>query len=253
MEATERRSRRLDRKFLLMLGPFWLVCVAVFVLQAVRGGIVWPSILVSGPTEPGGYPVVVGYWPGMDAEATGLRRGDHVVRVSGTDLAGVTPIGLFARLLEARGTGHTVRVGYHRAGVVSETELALSVFPVPWWSFLLLPATFAVLAVVVALRAPPAGEAHAVVLAYVAISFFFLPWPGGPRVQSYAYLLVLLISAIVVLPLSVRSFLLFPEEVAPRSRWIRGAPWAFAVFPVVSRAGGSARPCRTTWATGARR
>ena len=223
----------LDRLLLLILGPIWLVCAGVFVHQVLHGGVVWPGVLVASPAAPDSYPLVVGYWPGMEPEGHGLRVGDHVVRVGTVELAGVNAVGFFADVLELRGTAHSVPVEYRRAGVTGTAELELAVFPVPWWLYLLLPFTFAVLAVVVALRAPPFGEARAVVLAYLSISFFFLPFPGGPKLQTFAYLIVNFLSSLVVLPLSIRSFLLFPEEVAPRSRWVRGAPWAFAVFPVL--------------------
>jgi class 3 adenylate cyclase len=232
LERTGRLARLspLDRALLLTLGPLWLICLATFVHQATRGGIVWPGVRVSRPEAPDRYPVVIGFWPGMGAEGSGLRPGDELVRVGSAFLGGVGPIGFFARALEERGTEHAVSVTYRRAGTDGEAVLNLAPFPIPMWVYVLLPLSFAALGAVVVLRAPTENEARSVFHAGIAITFFFLIWSGGPRIQTYAWLIVTLASALAVFPLCLRAVLLFPEGVAPESRWFRAAPWAFALL-----------------------
>ncbi len=217
----------LDRALLLTLGPVWLLCAALAVSQSP---IAWPGVVVSGPASRDGYPVVAGFWKGLGAEASGLLPGDELTRVGVAPLAGVGAIGFLARVLEERGTDRVVSVVYRRAGVRGEARLGLAPFPIPFWLYLLVPLTFATTGVVVALRAPRAGEGRCVFHAYAACAFYFLPWPGGPRLQTYAWLVVTAIGALVVLPLSLRSFLLFPREVAPTRAWVHAAPWGFALL-----------------------
>jgi hypothetical protein len=216
-----------DRALLLTLGPAWILCAA---LAVWRPPIAWPGIVVSGPASRGGYPVVAGFWNGLGAERSGLLPGDELTRIGHAPLAGVGAIGFLARVLEERGTAHGVPVAYRRAGVPGEARLQLAPFPIPLWLYLLVPLTFATMGVVVAVRAHGAGEARCVFHAYAGNAFLLLPWPGGPRVQTYAWLAVTAIGALVVWPLSLRSFLLFPREVAPTRAWVQAAPWGFALL-----------------------
>jgi class 3 adenylate cyclase len=51
-----------------------------------------------------------------------------------------------------------VTAAYERAGRAAETSLDLAPFPVPWWIYLLIPATFAGLGALVVWRAPARGR-----------------------------------------------------------------------------------------------
>ena len=100
--GTHAATTLVDRMLMVMLALLWLGCLAAYVHQAEHGGIVWPGILVTAAETADGLPVVVGFWPGMGAEASGLLPGDQIVPVETEFLSGVGPVGFFARALEAR-------------------------------------------------------------------------------------------------------------------------------------------------------
>jgi class 3 adenylate cyclase len=163
-----------------------------------------------------------------------LVVGDWLIRLGETDLRGVGSIGFFARVYEEADPKLQVPVSFLRAGKHGETVLSLFPHPFPWRpSLLTLP--FVGIAVLVLLRLPGSRLARMFFLASMAYSFHWTFFVGGPRVQTYAWVAIVLCSGLLVYPLSLRLVLLFPEEVVPTGARMPIWPWLFAVYgPIVA-------------------
>lgn len=83
-----RQLRLIDTALLAILVPLWVLSFA----QSLRSSLeppAFPPLVVSGPEQAGGYPVVVDTrtWPAAPEPA--LRRGDRIVEMAGADLRDV--------------------------------------------------------------------------------------------------------------------------------------------------------------------
>ena len=99
----------------------------------------------------------------------------------------------------------------------------------PWRIFPLVLG-FAVTGVLAFLRAPGSRSARAYFLASLAYSLHWTLFFGGPRVQTYAWVAVCFCASLVMFPLTLRTAMLLPDEVAPADGRLPAWPWLFALF-----------------------
>jgi class 3 adenylate cyclase len=224
-----RPLRRLDAILLVTLVPCWIAAFALHVRQVMTARLAWVPVYVSHPAGPEGFPVVVGFRPEASPDDTGLRIGDRLVRAGDAELRGVGPVGVMARIEEQADEALRVPVAYVRgdhAGTV-----ALRLVPVQFaWRLIPLTLTFAVVGVLVLLRLPGSALARAFLLAALSFSFQWTFFFGGPRLQTYAWTVVLVVSTLLMFPLILRVPMLFPPEVAPESGRLPRWPWMFSIL-----------------------
>lgn len=219
---------------LLLLLVLWVACTALHVRQLAKGRLAWVGVYVQ-PVDDD-YPTVRGFWPGAAAAASGdLVPGDSLVDVGGASLRDVGPVGFVARTYAAAAALRDlhVPVTYERDGTIGTTTIALVPVAYPW-RMLPLTCTFVITAALVALRRRGARIARAFFLLAVAFALHWTFFFGGPRVQTYAWLVVFCGASMVMLPLILRALLLFPPETAPAGGRLPWWPWLFAVFAPVS-------------------
>ena len=224
-----RRLQALDTALLVIFVPLWLGCFALHVREVIRGRLAWVPIIVSQPESAEEYPTVREFWPGTGAEASGVVIGDQLTRLGEADLRGVGPIGFVARAYEQADTKLRVPIFFVRAGEQYESFLSLTPVTVPW-RILLLALGFAVTSILVLLRTSGSRAARAFFLAGMSYSFHWAYFPGGSRLQTYAWIVIFLCSSIVMFPLILRAVLIFPEEIVPTGRRMPVWPWLFTVF-----------------------
>jgi hypothetical protein len=228
-----RRLRLFDAALLSVLVPLWLVCFALHVNEVARGRLAWVPVFVWAPENAHSYPSVRGFWPGTDAEVSGLVVGDQVVRVGKVDLRGVGPFGFVARAYEGVSPDLRVPVAFVRGGGHGETLLDLTPVAYPWRT---LPLTlgFVITGVLALLLEPGSRQARAYFLASLAYSFHWTFFFGGPRAQTYAWIAVFFLSSLVVFPLGLRATAIFPEKSALAGTRTPAWLWAFSVFGPIS-------------------
>ena len=164
----------------------------------------------------------------MDGQASGLRVGDRLLRVGEADLRGVGPLGFFLRFSEQAGSGRRVQVLFERDGELGEVSLPAGSLAILWP---LLPVSlgFALVGVLGLVRARGAlvrtGFCALLCTAIVFVSFF-----GGGGLEGIASIGIHLLCTTLGGPLFLRSALLFPQGIAPASRFARAGPWLFAAF-----------------------
>ncbi len=223
------RLRSLDIVLLLLLVPPWMVGFALYVNKMAHGELARVPLLVDFPAQADGYPTVAGFLPETEAEAAGVQIGDQLTRAGAADLKGVGPFRFVAQLHEQATSERRVPLIIARNGHSFPVLLPLDPFAFPWRT---LPLTlgFAAAATLVLLRRPGLPAARAFFVAGMAYSFHWLFFPGGPRWQTYAWIVVFLTSSVVVFPLFLRTILLLPEELAPTGKHGPWWPWGFMVF-----------------------
>lgn len=229
-----RRLRPFDIALLVVLVPLWVVCCVLYVNVTARGRLAWAPLAVWTSETPNGYPTVREFLPGAETEQSGLVVGDQLVRLGEADLRGVGPFGFVARLYEEVSPDLRVSVTFTRAGVQEKTFLRLLPVTSPWL-FLPLTLSFAVVGVFTILCEPGSRQARAFFLASLAYSFHWTLFFGGPRLQTYAWAAIHFFSALVLLPLSLRTAMIFPEKLTLAGAQTPAWPWLFAITgPVVN-------------------
>ncbi|HXG21626.1 MAG TPA: hypothetical protein VNN62_21440 [Methylomirabilota bacterium] len=223
------RLRLLDVALLIGFVPLWVLCFALYMQNIIHGRLARIPLLVAAPESADDYPTLRAFWPGTGAEKSGLAIGDRLTRVGEADLRGVGPFGFTARTYEQVGPTLQAPVVFLREGVPDVHLVTLQRFALPWRT-LFLSFGFASAAVVVLLRRPGVRVARAFFLAAMTYSFHWTFFAGGPRWQTYAWLLVVCLSALVMLPLWLRFILLLPEELAPPGARLPRWPWLFVAF-----------------------
>jgi len=231
-----RRPKAADAALLTTLVALWVACAALHVKQLVHGQLAWVGVYVTAAASPDAFPVVRGMWPGAAPEASGgLAAGDRLHRVGDTDLRGVGAIGFAARAYATAGERHALHVpiAYERDGVTAETTIALAPVAFPW-RLLPLAAAMVITGALVLARQPGSRFARAFFLLDVAYGLHWTFFFGGPRLQTYTWLVVFVAASCVMLPLVLRAVLIFPAEVAPPGGRVPWWPWIFAVFGPIS-------------------
>ncbi|HWL72399.1 MAG TPA: hypothetical protein VNQ74_00830, partial [Burkholderiaceae bacterium] len=134
-----------------------------------------------------------------------------------------------AHTYEQAGPTLQAPVVFLRDGVLDTRLVTLQRFAFPWRT-LLLSFGFAAAAVVVLCRRPGVRVARAFFLAGMTYSLHWTFFAGGPRAQTYAWILVVCLSALVMLPFWLHFLLLLPEELAPPGMRLPRWPWVFIAF-----------------------
>ncbi len=219
-----RRLAPLDRAWVGILVPLWVVCFTLGVrTQLAGGGYAFVGLSVADADR---YPVLNGdfstEYPSNPLEQAGLRAGDLLIRVGDADLRGVGTLGFLGRAREESGRDLSVRVTYERDGERRETSLDLvprSMFlPILGVSF-----AFAASALFLRLRARPTRSVRAYFLAAFGVAFasgWFDP------VSVWGWLSP--VTFALTIPLLLRFAQVFPDDVPPEGRWPRLWPWLFA-------------------------
>ena len=117
------------------------------------------------------------------------------------------------------------------------------------WRMLPLTCTLVVTGALVLARRPGTRVARAFFLLAIAYGLHWTFFFGGPRLQTYAWVVVFFCASLVMLPLILRAVLIFPAEVAPAGGRLPWWPWLFARLRAdLARAGSSGFRCRRRWA-----
>lgn len=207
----------------------WVICFALHVNQVVRGRLARVPVWVWAPESRNSYPTLRGFRPGTEAENSGLVVGDQLVRVGTLDLRGVGRVGFMARVYEEVQQDLKVPISYVRDGKPGEARLRLNPYNSPWRLFPLILG-FAATGVLTFLRAPGSRSARTYFLASLAYSLHWTLFSGGPRVQTYTWVVVSFFASLVMFPLAVRTAMLLPDELAPANGRLPAWPWLFALF-----------------------
>ena len=231
-----RRLRLLDVALLVALVPLWIVCWVLSVQMATSGRLAWVPLSVKGAESAESYPTVREFFPGAKEEHPDLLIGDRLIHLGDSDLRGVGSLGFVARVYEETNPGLLVPVTFVRLEKSGETSLHLTPVTSPW-VFLLLTLGFVLAGILTILCEPGSRPARAFFLASLAFSFHWTLFFGGSRLQTYAWTVVHVLSAFVMLPLTLRTAMVFPEKLmlarSSSSTW----PWLFAIFgPIASSA-----------------
>ena len=222
------RLRPLDIALLAIFVPLWLLCFALYLSDIANARLARIPLLVNAPASPEDYPTLQAFWPGTGAEHLGFAIGDRIIRVGEADLRGVGPFGFTARMYEQAVYLQTPVVFSHD-GVIDTRVVTLQPFAFPWRT-LALTLGFAVTAVAVLIRRPGVRVARAFFLAGMTYSFHWTFFAGGPRWQTYTWIIVLGLSSLALFPLLLRFILLLPEELAPPGTRLPRWPWVFVLF-----------------------
>jgi hypothetical protein len=201
---------------------------------AARGRLAWVPLAVQTPESPNDYPTVREFFPGTEAEQSGLVVGDTLIRLGQADLSGVGPFGFVARAYEEAGPDLRVLVTFRRAGELGETAVSLNPVASPW-VFLPLTLSFVVAGVFTILCEPGSRQARAFLLTSLAYGFHWMLFFGGSRVQTYAWAAVHFVSALVLLPLMLRAAMIFPEKLTLVGARTPAWPWLFVITgPIIN-------------------
>jgi hypothetical protein len=223
-----KRLRPLDAVLLAILVPLWVVCFALQVKVVADGRLAWVPISVRAPENVESYPTVQEFLPGTGTKNSDLAVGDQITQLGKANLRGVGPFGFVARAYEQVGPDLQVPVAFIRAGEQGETVLHLTPVASPWM-FLPLTLSFAIAGVLTILCEPGSRPARAFFLASLAYSFHWTFFFGELRIQTYAWAAVHFFSALVLLPLSLRAAMIFPEKLVLAGTRTPAWPWLFAI------------------------
>lgn len=223
-----RRLHAVDITLLVLFVPLWLYCFTLYVSNIANARLARIPLLVQAPASPQEYPTLQAFWPGTGAEHWGFAIGDRFLKVGEVDLRGVGPFGFTARMYE-QAVHLQTSIVFSRDGVTDTRLVTLQPFAFPWRT-LVLTVGFAVTAVVILIHRPGVQVARAVFLASMNYSFHWTFFVGGPYWQTYAWIIVLSLSALALFPLFFRFLLLLPEELAPPGTRLPWWPWVFALF-----------------------
>lgn len=218
----------LDVALLTIFIPLWVFCFTLYAYNIATGRLARIPLFVVAPESAGDYPAIQAFWPGSGAERVGLAIGDRLIRVGAAELRGVGPFGFTVRMYE-QAVHLQAPVVFVRDGALDTRMVPLNPFAFPWRS-LFLTLGFAVTAVAVLLRRPGVRLARAFFLAGMTYSLHWTFFAGGPRWQTYVWIVVVSLSALAMQPLWLRFILLLPEELAPLGSRLPVWPWVFAVF-----------------------
>jgi hypothetical protein len=222
------RLQPFDVALLAIFIPLWALCFILYVHGIANGRLARVPLFVTAPDSAEDYPTIRDFWPGVGTDRLGLAVGDRLLRVGEAELRGVGPFGFTARIHE-QARNLQAPVVFLRDGALDTRMVALNPFVFPWRT-LFLTLGFAATAVAVLVRRPGVRVARAFFLAGMTYSFHWTFFAGGSRGQTYAWMIVLSLSALAMFPLLLRFVLLLPEELAPPGARLPRWPWLFTVF-----------------------
>lgn len=209
------------------LVPFWFVCVALHLDRQIGPTpLAWVPVYVK--PSPGDFPVVTGYWPETPEAHQAFEPGDRLLSAGARSLRGVGHFGFWARVLDRESPDLAVPIRFERAGKVGEASLTLRSVDFPW-RMLPLSLALGVLALLVLARARDMLAARAFAFGAIAYSIQWSFFFGGAPWRTHAGLAAFVLAGAFYQPLTLRAALLFPNDVATRSRLLHGLCWIFSV------------------------
>jgi class 3 adenylate cyclase len=222
-----RRWGPLDAALLIFVVPIWIAGFALMVKEIATGRLAWVGLVASTPERPDAYPRVAGFQPGWGAEISGLRVGDELLQLGGTDLRGTSALSFVALTRANADDELLVEIEYRRAGERRRASLQLRPIPAPW-GYALVSSSFVISGCVVLYRAPRSRSARRYFRGSLPSGGMFLFFHGGSLYQTYAWMICSTMAFFFVAPLGMLWLLSLPEATAPRARWTRVAPWLLA-------------------------
>lgn len=226
-------SHLIDGLLAAVLLPLWVGAFVIHVDRVADGRLAWPGFWVHAPEVAGAAPTVRAFWPGMEAETSGLQVGDRILSAGEFDLRGEGPVGVFSHIVAAANDRLELPVRYERDGREGDLELSLTPLPFPWRA---IPVTvgFVIAGSLVLLRRRGSTIGRAF---FIAAMLYGLHWTfffgGSPR-YTYAWLAIFAASSLVLYPLMLWPIfvLLRDNGVGPdrTPAWI----WLFAIFGPLS-------------------
>jgi class 3 adenylate cyclase len=210
------------------LGLLWLCALALHLDLAFRGRLAWAPLYAAPAPTAADAPEVAGLWPEVAPLDTTPRRGDRLLAAGETPLLGAGRLGTLAAL-HAAATEVDVPLQVERQGRTLDVRLPLLPFSAPW---ALLPLTLGMglCAAAIWLRRGGSRAARACALAMLAYSLHWaISVPGGGW-RTYFGFGLLVATAALFGPLTLRAILLFPEREDPPPRAALALCWAFAAI-----------------------
>jgi signal transduction histidine kinase len=212
-----------DRWLLFTLLPIFAVCFALHLRQVVLEGLPQPPIFavpVWGHWGEG-YPVVGGLRFERGHDWSGLEPGDRLLRAGQVDLRGAGYLSTEAILLEQAGRRGVVSVLFERDGVRRTTPLRIQRYDAAW-TRVPFALSWAVIAVLVLLRAPGSPRSRLLFAAFLTFAIVETPFRGSSRWLTYLDDVTFHGLGPVALCLLTRLIIAFPEEMDERYRL---SPW----------------------------
>jgi class 3 adenylate cyclase len=211
-----------------LLGLIWAVGFALSVRSAVVR-VPFLAVLASGATDARSYPRASGFTAGSTPESTGLRPGDHLVSLAGTDLRGVGVLEFWALVAALPKGDGPVTLVFEREGRRGETSLRPLSYAISW-PMLLASLAFACMALVLRLRAPPSPVVEPVIMASLVFAILFATRFGRNLGEVYAAAGLTIASFALAPALALRAALAIPDGLSQRGRLARFGPWLFSAF-----------------------
>jgi class 3 adenylate cyclase len=101
-----------------------------------------------------------------------------------------------------------------------------------WWPRLLGSLVFAGCALFLLVRLRQSEIVRALVVSNLAVAWFMAGWFAGSLVETWASVFAQVLSIALVLPLTLRAFMLFPHGITPSNRWVAWGIWGFSLLAV---------------------
>lgn len=228
--------RPFDRLLVLVLMPLWLVSLALHLQGAAQGMLGTSAIYFADAAGPTAYPTVAATMPGQQPllAAAGLHVGDELLQVGTADLRGKSALASVVEAFGQRRPRQDTPLVYRHQGVVGQMSLPIAQLPVPWWWPALFSVSFALVGLLIILRAPQSRAARTVFPAFLAFAFTWLPIASHAQWRVWLSMLEFAVGMFFTAPLLLRTALLLPEASAPTQRWVFAWPWLFAVMAPVA-------------------
>ncbi len=224
-----RRLRTQELVILFTLLPVWALCLALFTLDPGHArGLRIPFLLQSAQSATE-YPVVAAHRPDFSLPPDAPGVGARLLRYGDTDLRGAGAVRAWAVALAETQPDRSLRVEFEDAGQTRETVVHLTPEAYPW-RVPLLALGFGLTAVLVILRAPDSRVAQAFLPASLVWTLTWIQFQGSEIWITYAFVAERTITGCLWAPLILRTALLFPENVRPRSERLPRWPWIFAAL-----------------------
>ncbi len=208
----------------------WIACFGLSLDDVLRDTAFSP-VAVAPARGPEAYPTVATLRAGLGFAANDLAPGDRLLALADTDLRGASTPGWVSALARFEGRDVEVPVTIERAGE-RRTVVMRAASYARWWPRLAASLVFAGCAVFLLVRLRHSGIVRALIVSNLAVAWFMAGWFAGGLLETWASLLSQAVSIALVLPLTLRAFLLFPHGVLPEGPLARTGPWAFAVLGV---------------------
>ena len=227
------RPGSLDRLLLGALIPIWVIAFALHVRAVFLTGLAQPTIMVAPAAGPEDYPRVSGFIDSLDPARIPFRIGERVLSAGGVELRGAGTFRFNAIAQEAAGTSLEIPAEVERDGARIAVSIAFAAQPLPWYR-IPYQLAFAVLSLLIWLRAPQSRQARNFAMGAFAMMTFLAPFDAESALLVYASRTVFTAIGGLAVGLMVHWASEFPAEVSPRDRpspalaWATGTLWYLA-------------------------